>query len=328
MIRRHEPTDQEWELLAPLIPRAATGRPRVSDRQVINGMVYKIRTGISWRDLPERYGPWQTVYTRFRRYAQDGVFTHALQHIQACADTAGDTTFSIIIDWGIKPYRGRRPGASLRGHEDGNGDPQAGRTGRSRPRPIPRRPDHQDPPRLRRSRSALVILLTPGQRHDSICARPLLERIRVPRMGLCRPRCRPDHVIADKAYSSRGFRAYLRRRGIAQTIPEKTDQQRHRHNHGRQGGRPPAFDRQIYRQRNIVERCFNRLKDFRGIATRYEKTATSCETPESGPVRIRRCSGCSSSSPSRAGRPVRSRGGAWNYARAIRRPHRMPTGYW
>ncbi|MEU1597950.1 transposase [Streptomyces sp. NPDC005708] len=63
MIRRHELTDQEWELLAPLIPRAATGRPRVSDRQVINGMVHKIRTGISWRDLPERYGPWQIVYT-------------------------------------------------------------------------------------------------------------------------------------------------------------------------------------------------------------------------------------------------------------------------
>ncbi|QEV50505.1 transposase [Streptomyces platensis] len=69
VIRRHELTDREWELLAPLIPRAVTGRPRVSDRQVINGMVYKIRTGISWRDLPERYGPWQTVCTCFRRYA-------------------------------------------------------------------------------------------------------------------------------------------------------------------------------------------------------------------------------------------------------------------
>lgn len=84
-------------------------------------------------------------------------------------------------------------------------------------------------------------------------------------------------VIADKAYSSRGFRAYLRKRGIAHTIPEKTDQRRHRHNRGRRGGRPPAFDRQIYRQRNIVERCFNRLKGFRGIATRYDKTATSYE---------------------------------------------------
>ncbi|ROP48037.1 DDE family transposase [Streptomyces sp. PanSC9] len=60
-------------------------------------------------------------------------------------------------------------------------------------------------------------------------------------------------------------------------IPEKTDQQRHRHNRGRHGGRPLAFDRQIYRRRNVVERCFNRLKGFRGIATRYEKTAASYE---------------------------------------------------
>ncbi|MGW6738892.1 hypothetical protein [Streptomyces sp. NPDC055013] len=79
----------------------------------------------------------------------------------------------------------------------------------------------------------------------------------------------------DKAYSARGFPAYLRRRGIAQTIPEKVDQQRHRLNHFRRGGRPPAFDRQTYRQRNIVERCFNRLQGFRGIATRDERTATS-----------------------------------------------------
>ncbi|MFE7441581.1 IS5 family transposase [Streptomyces chartreusis] len=271
-MRRHELTDQEWELLAPLIPRAATGRPRVSDRQVINGMVYKIRTGISWRDLPERYGPWQTVYTRFRRYALDGVFTRALQQIQARADAAGDIDWLVQIDSTI--VRAHQHAAAT-GRKGGT----SGRTNRN---------DHA----LGRSRGGLTtkvhlacdgrgrplaILVTPGQRHDSICARPLLERIRVPRTGMGRPRCRPDHVIADKAYSSRGFRAYLRRRGIAQTIPEKTDQQRHRHNRSRRGGRPPAFDRQTYRQRNIVERCFNRLKGFRGIATRYEKTATSYE---------------------------------------------------
>ncbi|MEU8952343.1 IS5 family transposase [Streptomyces sp. NPDC048489] len=98
VIRRHELTDLEWELLAPLMPRAATGRRRVSDRQVINGMVYKIRTGISWRDLPERYGSWQTVYTRFRRYALDGVFTRALQQTQAQADAAGDIDWLVQID--------------------------------------------------------------------------------------------------------------------------------------------------------------------------------------------------------------------------------------
>lgn len=119
--------------------------------------------------------------------------------------------------------------------------------------------------------------MTPGQRHDSVCARPLLERIRVPRTGLGRPRCRPDQVITDKAYSSRGFRAYLRQRGIAHTIPEKTDQRRHRLRRGGHGGRPPGFDRETYRRRNTIEHCFNRLKGFRGIATRYEKTATSYE---------------------------------------------------
>ncbi|MFE6097752.1 IS5 family transposase [Streptomyces massasporeus] len=123
----------------------------------------------------------------------------------------------------------------------------------------------------------LAVLLTAGQRHDGTCARPLLERIRVPRVGRGRPRCRPDHIVADKAYASRGLRAYLRKRGIAHTIPEKRDQQRHRRNRGRDGGRPPRLDREIYRRRNIVERCFNRLKGFRGIATRYDKTATSYE---------------------------------------------------
>ncbi|MFF3468041.1 transposase [Streptomyces sp. NPDC001984] len=96
--RRHELTDQEWELLVPLIPRAATGRPCVEDRQVINGMVCKIRTGISLRDLPERYGPWKTVRTRFRRYALAGVFTPALQQIQSRADSAGDIDWLVQID--------------------------------------------------------------------------------------------------------------------------------------------------------------------------------------------------------------------------------------
>ncbi|MGA5769915.1 MULTISPECIES: IS5 family transposase [Streptomyces] len=271
MVRRHELTDQEWELLAPLIPQAATGRPRVSDRQVINGMVYKIRTGISWRDLPERYGPWQTVYTRFRRYAIDGVFTRALQQIQARADAAGDIDWLVQIDSTIvrahqHAAAGRKGGISGRTNRN---DHALGRSGGGLTTKVHLACDGKGRP--------LALLVTPGQRHDSVCARILLERIRVPRSGLGRPRCRPDQVIADKAYSSRGFRAYLRRRGIAHTIPEKADQRRHRLRRGSRGGRPPGFDRETYRRRNLVERCFNRLKSFRGIATRYDKTATSYE---------------------------------------------------
>ncbi|MFD8842149.1 MULTISPECIES: IS5 family transposase [Streptomyces] len=271
MVRRHELTDQEWELLAPLIPQAATGRPRVSDRQVINGMVYKIRTGISWRDLPERYGPWQTVYTRFRRYAIDGVFTRALQQIQARADAAGDIDWLVQIDSTIVRAHQHAAATGRKGGISGDepDDHALGRSGGGLTTKVHLACDGKGRP--------LALLVTPGQRHDSVCARILLERIRVPRSGLGRPRCRPDQVIADKAYSSRGFRAYLRRRGIAHTIPEKADQRRHRLRRGSRGGRPPGFDRETYRRRNLVERCFNRLKSFRGIATRYDKTATSYE---------------------------------------------------
>ncbi|MEW2266070.1 IS5 family transposase [Streptomyces sp. NPDC047853] len=272
MVRRHELTDQEWELLAPLIPRAATGRPRVEDRQVINGMVYKIQTGVSWRDLPERYGPWKTVYTRFRRYALDGVFTQALQQIQAHVDAAGDIDWLVQIDSTIVRTHQHAAATGRKRGGTGKDEPDDHALGRSRgglTTKIHLACDGKGQP--------LAILVTPGQRHDSVCARPLLERIRVPRTGPGRPRCRPDQVIADKAYSSRGFRAYLRKRGIAHTIPEKTDQRRHRLRRGGHGGRPPGFDRETYRRRNLIERCFNRLKGFRGIATRYEKTATSYE---------------------------------------------------
>ncbi|MBQ0865699.1 transposase [Streptomyces sp. RK75] len=88
-----------------------------------------------------------------------------------------------------------------------------------------------------------------------------------------RPRTRPGHVIGDKGYSSRAIRTWLRRRGIPHTIPERADQARNRPRLGSRGGRPPAFDKHIYKHRNVVERCFNRLKTWRGIATRYEKTA-------------------------------------------------------
>ncbi|MFV6049397.1 transposase, partial [Streptomyces sp. NPDC056297] len=101
----------------------------------------------------------------------------------------------------------------------------------------------------------------------------VLEQISVPRSGVGRPRTRPDHVLADKAYTSRRNRRYLRRRGIRHTIPERLDQQKHRQNRGSRGGRPTGFDSERYKKRNTVERAINRLKGFRAVATRYEKRA-------------------------------------------------------
>lgn len=100
---------------------------------------------------------------------------------------------------------------------------------------------------------------------------PLLEFLRVRGRGVGRPRKRPAHVLADKAYSSRRNRCYLRRHGIKAVIPVKKDQAVHRRNRGSQGGRPPAFDRDAYKDRNTVERCVNRLRQHRAVATRYDK---------------------------------------------------------
>jgi transposase len=100
-----------------------------------------------------------------------------------------------------------------------------------------------------------------------------MEQVSVPRTGVGRPRTRPDRVVADKAYTARRNRRYLRRRGIPHMIPERLDQQRHRKNRGSRGGRPIGFDSGRYKKRNTVERTINRLKGFRAMATRYEKRA-------------------------------------------------------
>jgi transposase len=108
----------------------------------------------------------------------------------------------------------------------------------------------------------ITFLLTVGERHEAVVFEALMERGAVAGKGGGRPRLRPKRVVGDKGYSSGKIRSYLRRRGIRYTIPRKENEKRR-----------GKFDKVLYRQRNRVERCFNRLKQFRRIATRYEKNA-------------------------------------------------------
>jgi transposase len=114
-------------------------------------------------------------------------------------------------------------------------------------------------------------ILSPGQHGDCPKFIPLMEAIRIGRRGKGRPRTRPGAAMGDKAYSSAANRTYLRKRGIKAIIPVKEDQKNHRRHRGSHGGRPPAFDPGRYEDRNTVERCFAKLKQFRAVATRYDK---------------------------------------------------------
>jgi transposase len=120
----------------------------------------------------------------------------------------------------------------------------------------------------------MTVLITAGNVNDSVVLEQVMEQVRVPRPGGGHPRTTPQVLLADKGYSARRIRAYLRRRHITTVIPERADQQANRTRKGNRGGRPPAFDPVLYKRRNVVERCFARLKQFRAIATRFDKLAS------------------------------------------------------
>lgn len=119
----------------------------------------------------------------------------------------------------------------------------------------------------------LVVLLGTGQGGDSPMFPEVMASLRVPRRGKGRPRTKPDRTMADKAYASRANRKLLRDRGIEAVIPEKSDHIANRKRLGAKGGRPPSFNADAYKRRNVIERCFEQFKQWRGIATRYDKLA-------------------------------------------------------
>jgi hypothetical protein len=180
--------------------------------------------------VPERYGPWDRVYDLFRHWQRGGSWKQIFVPLQAEADAKGLITWDVSVDSTVARAHQHAAGARKKGgalqKEPPGGvftDPDDHGLGRSRGGLTTKL--HLA---VEQGQKPLSLLITAGQRHDSPQFLPVLEGVRVPRIGPGRPRTRPDGVRADKAYGSRANRSYLCRRGIGCTIPEKADQARTR----------------------------------------------------------------------------------------------------
>lgn len=271
---RHDLTDAEWTLLDPLLPAPSRrGRPRTWDiRSLVNGIFFRIRTGCPWRDVHERYGPWWRVYHLFVRLRADGVWHKVHTRLLTRAQEQGQLSWEVSVDSTTSRGHVHAAGARKDSAHRHPGEPADHGFGRSRGGWSTKIHVGIDA-----DCGVMSFLITPGQTGDGPQMVPVIEKIRVPSTKRGRPRRRPDRVLADKAYSSRANRQYLRSRGITATISQPKDQVANRKRRGSAGGRPPAFDTVAYRRRNVVERGIGRIKQHRGCATRFDKLAVHFE---------------------------------------------------
>ena len=234
-MRRYEISDVDWERIAPLLPvkEGNVGRTVQDNRQFINGVLWISRSGASWRDLPERYGNWNSVFQPFRRWSMKGVWQQIFDALQEPG-----------LDWLLINS------TMVRAHQHSAGQKvtaQAEALGRSRggfSSKLHACCDALGNPRR--------FILTPGQDSDYRQAQRLLGDDE------------PGAVVADKGYDSESFADFIRHLKTEVITPSR-----------RSAKTPRNIDKNLYKDRNKVERFFGRMKHYRRIATRYDKTAVS-----------------------------------------------------
>ncbi|WP_227003212.1 IS5 family transposase [Kozakia baliensis] len=224
----------QMKVLQPMLPRAR-GLRRVDDRRVISGIIYVIRHGLQWKDAPIGFGPHKTLYNRFIRWSERGIFGKILATLVA---QAGVPDCLMIDSTHLKAHR---TAASLR--KKGLPPRKIGRTRGGLNSKLHTVCDGAGRP--------VAVLLTEGQRSDHKGAGILLPAL-------------PDacHLIADKGYDRDCFRKALAARSIAACIPS-TKARKRRLSH----------DGHLYGQRHRIENPLGKLKDWRRIATRYDRCA-------------------------------------------------------
>ncbi|WP_147049164.1 IS5 family transposase [Methylobacterium gnaphalii] len=230
-------TDEQFAKIAPHLPTDTRGKERVDDQRVISGIVHVLKSGGRWADAPrEVYGPKKTLYNRFVRWAAKDVWVGLFETL---AQSGGPPAQVLIDSSAVKAHR------CASGGKGGKQNQAIGRSRGGRTTKI-----HALTDRLGRP---LVFLLTGGQVADCRAGALLLEHL---------PAC--SILLADKGYDSDAIRRQIEASGAAPNIPPKANRRW-----------KPCFSPVLYRGRNAIERMFGRLKDFRRIATRYDRLATN-----------------------------------------------------
>jgi transposase len=235
-------TEEAWAEIAPILTalKSRAGSPPVlSDRMFIEAVLSLARTGTPWRDLPEAFGHWDAVYNRFRRWERRGLWRQLWERLQT---DASPQTRHLFIDATIVRAHQHAAGALKK-----NGGHAAQALGRSRGGFSTK--IHAG---CRDERPGVAIVLTAGHCHES----PVFETV----LAQVPPEPPLTHAMMDKGYDSDRIREQLLAQDMVPVIPPKSNRRE-----------PRDYDKALYKLREKVERFFNKLKQFRRIATRYEK---------------------------------------------------------
>src|SRR5215468_3275427 len=223
-------TDEQWAKVEPHLPTNQPGPERHDDRRILSGIMHVQRIGCRWKDCPNEYGPHKTIYNRFARWSERGIWQKMFAAVAGDSDTPGQ----VALDSSHVLRQRRKRGAETQAI----GVTKGGRNSK-----VHAIVDEECRP--------WVFVLTPGNTADCVVADTCVSLI----PGI-------TELVADKGYDTDAFRSFLKERGIKTVIPGKSNRKKR-----------IRYDKEAYKGRNVVERCFCRLKDWRRIATRYDKLA-------------------------------------------------------
>lgn len=243
---RHELSDHQWRKIEKYLPkpRNGRGRPEADRRHTLNGIIYILKTGCAWADLPKRYGSYVTCWRRHHHYVKLGIWDRIWGFLLRDLQKKGFLELDCVhLDASFVPAK--KGGSKVGKTKIGKGSQVLSIVENKKGLPI-------------------ALLVVDANPHEINFAKKIVEKIRIPQERGA-PFKKPKILVADKGYTSQAFRTYLRKKGILHRIPFKKNQK------ARLRSKPKDFGT-AYKQRFKVERCFAWMDNFRRLVIRYDRS--------------------------------------------------------